>query len=69
MDRYEALAQELMRSLDQRIKSPPQEEMGAAMRADESVVRFSPTSTPAENPEDIIEVDFVAATPEEGAAE
>lgn len=44
-------------------------EMGAAMRADESVVRFSPTSTPAENPEDYIEVDFVAAAPEEGAAE
>lgn len=44
-------------------------EMGAAMRADESVVRFSTTSPPAENPEDIIEVDFVAAAPEEGAAE
>lgn len=40
MDRYEALAQELMHSLDQQIKSPPQEEMGAAMRGEMAVLRL-----------------------------
>ena len=40
MDRYEALAQELMRSLDQRIKSPPQEEISAAMRGEMAVLRL-----------------------------
>lgn len=40
MDRYEALAQELMCSLDQKIKSPPQEEIGAAMRGEMAVLRL-----------------------------
>lgn len=40
MDRYEALAQELLRSLDQKIKSPPQEEISAAMRGEMAVLRL-----------------------------
>ena len=40
MQRYEALAMELMRSLDQRIKSPPQEEISAAMRGEMAVLRL-----------------------------
>ena len=40
MQRYEALAQELMASLDQKIKSPPQEEIGAAMRGEMAVLRL-----------------------------
>lgn len=44
-------------------------EMSAAIRADENVVNYEPSAV-AENPEDCIEVEFVAATPEEeGAAE
>ena len=43
-------------------------EAAAAERADSNVVNFTPSAA-AENPEDYIEVDFVAATPEEGAAE
>ena len=43
-------------------------EAAAAERADSNVVNFAPSAA-AENPEDIIEVDFVAASPEEGAAE
>lgn len=43
-------------------------EMSAAIRADENVVNFAPSAS--ENPEDCIEVEFVAASPEEeGAAE
>lgn len=44
-------------------------EAAVRMNADEHVVNFAPASTPTENPEDFIEVDFVAAAPEEGAAE
>ena len=40
MDRYEALARELMRSLDEKIKSPPQEEISAAMRGEMAVLRL-----------------------------
>lgn len=40
MQYYEALAQELMRSLDQKIKSPPQEEISAAMRGEMAVLRL-----------------------------
>lgn len=43
-------------------------EASAAERADSNVVNFAPSAA-AENPEDYIEVDFVAASPEEGAAE
>lgn len=43
-------------------------EATAAERADSNVVNFSPSAA-AENPEDYIEVDFVAAIPEEGASE
>ena len=40
MQRYEALVQELMASLDQKIKSPPQEEISAAMRGEMAVLRL-----------------------------
>lgn len=40
-----------------------------AERADSNVVNYSPTAAASENPDDLIEIDFVAAAPEEGAAE
>ena len=40
MTYYAALAEELMRSLDQKIKSPPQEEISAAMRGEMAVLRL-----------------------------
>lgn len=43
-------------------------ESAAIERADSNVVKYTPTENPAAA-EDIIEVEFVAATPEEGAAE
>ena len=44
-------------------------EAAAAESADTNVVNYAPPATASENPEDFIEIDFVAATPEEGAAE
>ena len=40
MQYYEALAQEMMSALDQTIKSPPQEEISAAMRGEMAVLRL-----------------------------
>ena len=40
-----------------------------AERADSNIVNYAPSAKPDAAPEDFIEVDFVAATPEEGAAE
>lgn len=44
-------------------------EMSSVINADENIVRYSPPAEDTKNPEDMIEIDFVAATPEEGAAE
>ena len=40
MNEYEALAKELMRSIDQRKKAPPHEEISAAMRGEMAVLRL-----------------------------
>ena len=44
------------------------ETIAAAERADSNVANYNEKAV-TENPEDMIEIDFVAATPEEGAAE
>lgn len=44
-------------------------EAASAERADANVVNYSPTAAATDNPDDIIEIDFVAAAPEEGASE
>lgn len=40
MDYFETLAEEMMRSMDQRIKSPPQEEISASLRGEMAVLRL-----------------------------
>lgn len=44
-------------------------EAASAERADSNVVNYQPPAKGEENPDDFIEIDFVAAAPEEGAAE
>jgi recombinational DNA repair protein RecT len=44
-------------------------EAASAQSADSNVVNYTPPATASENPEDFIEIDFVAAAPEEGASE
>ena len=44
-------------------------EAANAERADANVVNYNPAPTSTGNPDDFIEIDFVAASPEEGAAE
>lgn len=44
-------------------------EAASVERADSNVVNYQPPLKGEDNPEDMIEIDFVAAAPEEGAAE
>lgn len=44
-------------------------EMNEVLKADENVVNYNPAPATSGNPDDFIEIDFVAASPEEGAAE
>lgn len=44
------------------------ETIAAAERADSNVANYNPSAT-SDSPDDVIEIDFVAAVPEEGAAE
>jgi recombination protein RecT len=44
-------------------------EAASVERADSNVINYQPPLKGEDNPEDMIEIDFVAAAPEEGAAE